>query len=72
MKVETLYVPNVVLRVHSLTVRHRELIMLLNEMPPGARLRSVDIMIDEKDPYKRYVNVDINSSLSVSEEIFPK
>jgi hypothetical protein len=71
IKVETLYVPNVGLRGDSFSVRHRGLLMLSVDLPPGARLESVNITIDEKECNKGYVDVDISPSLSVPEEIFP-
>jgi hypothetical protein len=68
MKVETLYLPNLRLRGHSLTVWHRGILMLLSDLPPGARLESVNITIDDKDPNKGYANVDTSTSLSVAEK----
>jgi hypothetical protein len=70
MNIETIYVPNVGLRGHSLTVRHHIIIMLSIDFPPGARLKLVNITIDDKDPNKGCVNVDISPYLSVPEERF--
>jgi hypothetical protein len=72
MKIVTLYVPNVALRGEGLTIPHRGLLMLLDDLPPGARIESVNIIIDEKDSSKGYVDVDISPSLSVPEERFPE
>jgi hypothetical protein len=70
MKVEAMYVPNVGLRGHSLAARHRGLLMMSVDLPPGARLESVNITIEEKDCNQVYVNVYIIHSLSVPEERF--
>jgi hypothetical protein len=71
MKIVTLHVPNVALRGEGLTIWHRGLLMLSVDFPPGARIESVKIIIDEKDSSKGYVDVDISPSLSVPEERFP-
>jgi hypothetical protein len=55
----TLYVPNVALRGEGLTIRHRRLPMLSVHLPPGARIESVNIIIDEKDSSKGYVDVEV-------------
>jgi hypothetical protein len=70
MKIVTLYVPNVALRGEGLNIRHRGLLMLSVDLPPCARIESVNIIIDEKDSSKGYVDVDISPSLSVPEERF--
>jgi hypothetical protein len=72
MNIVTLYVPNVALRGEGLTIWHRVLLVLSVDFPPGARIESVNIIIDEKDSSKGYVDVDVDISpyLSVPEERF--
>jgi hypothetical protein len=72
MKIVTLYVHNVALQGEGMTIRHRGLLMLSVDLPPGARIESVNIIIDEKDSSKGYLDVDISPSLSVPEERFPE
>jgi hypothetical protein len=46
--------------------------MMSVDLPPGARIESVNIIIDEKDSSKGYVYMDISPSSSVPEERFPE
>jgi hypothetical protein len=70
MKIDTFFQPRVPLRGQGITARHRGLLMITVDLPPGAVLHSIDISIYPQDPNKGFVHVDIIPSLSVPETHF--
>jgi hypothetical protein len=65
MNIDTFFQPCVRLRGQCTTARHRGLLMITVDLPPGSVLQSIAIHIDPQDPNKGFVHVDISPSFSL-------
>jgi hypothetical protein len=71
MKVDICFVSRVTLRGQGTTSRHHGLLLVNVDLPPVARVRSVDIVIDPNDPNKGTVSVELSATMIIPKFHFP-